>query len=50
MGHHHTPDVDPQTVADHQKMWDSFVIGGKITVISVTVILVGLALAFVKFF
>lgn len=47
--HHHQPEIDPTSLKDTQKMWDAFVQGGKYTIVATCLILIGLALAFVKF-
>jgi hypothetical protein len=49
MAHHPTPDVDPKNLETAHEMWTAFTKSGKYAVILTCVILVGLALAFVKF-
>ena len=49
MAEHKTPDVDAKQVEAAQAVWHSFVTGGKYAISFVVIVLVGLALAFVKF-
>jgi Bacterial aa3 type cytochrome c oxidase subunit IV len=49
MANHHAPEFDPKELENAQKNWHAFVQGGKYFTIATIVVLVGLALAFVKF-
>lgn len=50
-GHHHDPvDVDPKDLERAQTMWANFVQGGTYATVATIIILVGLALGYVKFF
>ncbi len=49
MEEHSAVEVDPKDLEHAQNMWHNFATGGKYAVIITVLILVGLALAFVKF-
>ncbi len=49
MAQHQTPDVDPKTLNEAHQMWTNFLKGGKYAIIATCVVLVLMALAFVKF-
>ncbi|MGH1402701.1 MAG: hypothetical protein ACRBDL_00505 [Alphaproteobacteria bacterium] len=42
-------DVTKQEVEQAQKMWDNFVVGSKFTIYATCILLIALALGFVKF-
>lgn len=47
---HETVKVDAKELKNAEQMWANFVTGGKYAIYGTVIILVGLALAFVKFF
>ncbi len=42
-------EVTEQEIQHAQKMWDNFVVGSKYTIYATCIVLIALALAFVKF-
>lgn len=50
MGNHKAVEVDPKALAEAEKMWANFIVGGKLAIAGTCAILVLLALMFVKFF
>ncbi len=49
MAGHKAVEIDPQELKKAQRMWDRFADGLKYSVIATAIVLIGLALAFVKF-
>ncbi len=50
MDHSQHSNADPQELEHAKEMWDNFAVFGKYTIYATCAILIGLALAFVKFF
>lgn len=50
MTHHTPPDLDPKQIEEAKTLWRNFTIGGKYSIYATAIILILLALGFVKFF
>lgn len=50
MAKHETVEVDPKALENAEKMWSNFTTASKYGIVATCVVLVILALAFVKFF
>ncbi len=49
MANHKPVDVDPKQIENANALWANFVSGGKYSIYATCIILIGLAVAFVKF-
>lgn len=49
MANHEAVEIDPKELENSQAMWGGFVNASKYAVIAIIIVMVGLALAFVKF-